>query len=123
MPRNLFYSKVDQQLVCERWQSVMRAIDATSVAGTWLRSRRVISTSGTSSVNPALAQFIVDDAFDPVEVTGPFDKRGLDLQYVAQQEEFVTRGWKRLHAVIESGDPIIEYPLPEVRGKLRSRYS
>lgn len=73
--------------------------------------------------NPALAQFIVDDDFDPVEVTGPFDKRELDLQYVAQQEEFVTRGWKRLHAVIESGDPIIEYPLPEIQDKLRSRYS
>ncbi len=72
--------------------------------------------------NPAIAQFIVDDAFDAVVVTGAFDKRKLDPQHVAQQEELVTRGWQRLHVVIDSGEPIIEYPLPEVQKNIRSRY-
>ncbi|MDG2206899.1 MAG: hypothetical protein P8K78_03250 [Pirellulales bacterium] len=73
--------------------------------------------------NPTLAQFIVDDAFDAVMVTGEFDKRDLDPQHVAQQEECVTRGWRRLCEVVDSEEPIIEYPLPEVQAKIRSRYA
>ena len=34
--------------------------------------------------NPALAQFIVDDAFKPVFAAGEFDKRNLDSLYVSQ---------------------------------------
>lgn len=64
--------------------------------------------------NPTQAQFIVDENFEPVQVDGPFDKTKLDPQYVAQQEELITRAWKRLHEVRSLGIPISEYPLPEV---------
>lgn len=64
--------------------------------------------------NPTQAQFIIDEGFEPVVVEGPFDKTKLDPQYVRQQEELVTRAWKRLQEVRSLGIPISEYPLPEV---------
>ncbi|MEK6238561.1 MAG: hypothetical protein N2C14_27900 [Planctomycetales bacterium] len=64
--------------------------------------------------NPVLAQFIVDDRFEPVAAKGDWDKRNLDPEYVRQREELVTRGWRRLKEVLQAGLPIIEYPLPEV---------
>lgn len=71
--------------------------------------------------NPALAQFIVDEKFEPVEVEGAFDKRALDPEFVGQREALVTRGWRRLREVTKLGLPIIEYPLPEVLEKIRTR--
>jgi hypothetical protein len=71
--------------------------------------------------NPALAQYIVADDFAPVAVEGPFDKRQLDRAYVHDQETLVTRGWHRLKEVAALGIPIIEYPLPEVLAKIKSR--
>ena len=68
--------------------------------------------------NPVLAQFIVDDAFEPVSVDGDFDKRLLDADYVRGQETLVTRGFRRLREVAHLDLPIIDYPLPEVRAKL-----
>jgi len=61
--------------------------------------------------DPTLAQFIVDPAFEPVVVEGPFDKRQLDGVEVAQREVLVTRGWRRLQEVRALGIPISEYPL------------
>ena len=72
--------------------------------------------------NPAVAQFIVDDAFSPVSTTGDFDKRNLDRRYVADQENLLTRGWQRLCELDGSDTPIIEYPLPEVRASMQLRY-
>ena len=69
--------------------------------------------------NPTLAQFIVDDDFEPAVVDGDFDKRQLDLEYVKGRETLVTRGWRRLKEVIHTEDAIINYPLPEVRAKMR----
>lgn len=70
--------------------------------------------------NPALAQFIVDERFKPpVTVEGPLDKRLMDPDFVREQEELLTRGWRRLREVVQQGLPIIEYPLPEVRERLR----
>ena len=63
--------------------------------------------------NPVLAQFIVDDRFEPAVVEGDFDKRKLDPTYVQQREALVTRGWQRLQQVAQSDIPIIEYPLEE----------
>lgn len=63
--------------------------------------------------NPVQAQFIVDDDFEPVVVEGPFSKTELDADYVRQQEDLVTRGWKRLHEVAGSGLPVDKYSLPE----------
>jgi hypothetical protein len=71
--------------------------------------------------NPALAQYIVADDFEPVVVEGPFDKRRLDPQYVQDQEALLTRGWERLNEVVQLGVPIIEYPLPEVLERIKGR--
>jgi hypothetical protein len=65
--------------------------------------------------NPTLAQFIVDERFEPVVVAGDFDKRTLDPAYVAQREALVTRGYQRLLELAKLDLPIIDYPLPEVR--------
>ena len=61
--------------------------------------------------NPVLAQFIVDPAFPPVEVSGDFDKRLLDEHFVRQREALVTRGWRRLAELVGSDTPVIDYPL------------
>lgn len=73
------------------------------------------------SCNQVLAQFIVDAAFPPIVVEGVFDKRQLDLEFVRQREEFVTRGWHRLQELAKtSGLSLLEYPLPDVQERLRS---
>jgi hypothetical protein len=61
--------------------------------------------------NPVDAQFIVDPAFEPVVVEGPFDKRHLDPADVARREALMTRAWQRLQQVRELGLAISEYPL------------
>jgi hypothetical protein len=65
--------------------------------------------------NPVLAQFIVDTSFQPVACEGAFAKEFLDPNSVAEQEERVTRAWRRLQQLPGSGLPILDYPLPEVR--------
>ncbi|MBA3481359.1 MAG: hypothetical protein H0T51_06045 [Pirellulales bacterium] len=71
--------------------------------------------------NPALAQYIVAEDFEPVTVEGPFDKRTLDAPFVREREALLTRGWRRLKEVARSGEPIINYPLPEVIEAIRTR--
>lgn len=66
--------------------------------------------------NPVLAQFIVDDDFPLVVVTGDFDKRTLDPDFVRQRESLVTRGWRRLRELSGSDIPVIDYPLSRVNG-------
>jgi hypothetical protein len=68
--------------------------------------------------NPMLAQFIVDPAFPRVHCVGAFARENLDPAYVAEEEQRVTRGWRRLQELPALGLPIIEYPLPEVRQRL-----
>ena len=65
--------------------------------------------------NPATAQYIVDPAFEPVRCEGFFGKESLDPAYVRDQEERVTRAWRRLQAIPTLGIAIPDYPLPEVR--------
>ncbi len=65
--------------------------------------------------NPATAQFIVDPRFEPVRCEGPFGRENLDAAFVAEQEERVTRAWRRLQELPTLGLTIGEYPLPEVR--------
>jgi len=64
--------------------------------------------------NPAMAQYIVDAAFSPVQCEGIFAKAQLDPAFVAAEEARVTRGWRRLQEIPTLGIPITEYPLPEV---------
>lgn len=67
--------------------------------------------------DPDLAQFIVDEKFEPVISDGPFDKRQLDREHVQQREELVTAGWHRLREVVKQRIPINEYPLPEFQSQ------
>jgi hypothetical protein len=69
--------------------------------------------------NPAVAQFIVDPAFEPVRCEGVFDKKDMDAAFVRQEEERVTRGWRRLQEVPTLRLPVTEYPFPEVRAAWR----
>jgi hypothetical protein len=71
--------------------------------------------------NPALAQFIVADNFETITAPEPFDKHGLDSEFVRQREILITRGWRRLREVAGRDLPILEYPLPEVIADLRRR--
>jgi hypothetical protein len=65
--------------------------------------------------NPILAQFVVDPAFEPVKCPGAFAKQHLDAEFVAHEEDRVTRGWRRLQEIPILGlSTIQEYPLPEV---------
>ncbi len=61
--------------------------------------------------NPTLSQFIVDERFAPVVVSGPFGKQHLDASDVSRREEWVTRGYRRLLEVRSLGIPISDYPL------------
>ena len=69
--------------------------------------------------NPAMAQYIVDAAFEPVRCDGVFAKETLDAAYVQEQEQRITRAWRRLQAIPTLGLPITEYPLPEVQAAWR----
>lgn len=65
--------------------------------------------------NPALAQFIVADDFEPISDSGDFAKNRLDPLFVRQREELVTRGWQRLKEIAKLEEVSIrEYPLPEI---------
>jgi hypothetical protein len=66
--------------------------------------------------NPALAQYIVDPAFEPVVCDGPFGKAGFDPEYVRAEEQRVTRGWRRLQEIPTLGLTIAEYPLAVTPG-------
>jgi len=72
--------------------------------------------------NPALAQFIVHDDFEPVELTDEFsalDKSMLDSAFVQERERLVTRGYDRLLELRKHRPSLLEYPLPEVRERLQ----
>ena len=61
---------------------------------------------------PEFAQFIVDDAFEPVPCDDPaLDKRRLPSEVRAAQEATFTRAWRRLQEVRELGVPVDQYPL------------
>jgi hypothetical protein len=62
--------------------------------------------------DPVLAQFIVVEGFLPVVVEeGPFAKVALDPQFVAEEEQRVTRGYMRLQELSARDLSIWDYPL------------
>jgi hypothetical protein len=71
--------------------------------------------------NSAVAQYIVDPAFEAMVCDGMFAKANLDADFVRQQEELVTRAWRRLQELPTLGLAIPEYPLPEVLERWRAR--
>ncbi|MCH2119522.1 MAG: hypothetical protein MK161_17710 [Pirellulales bacterium] len=83
----------------------------------------VLHTTGERHIrcNPALAQYIMADGFEPVVVSGAFDKRSLDADFVRAREALVSRGWKRLRETTGQEIPILDYPLPEVVAKIQAR--
>jgi hypothetical protein len=83
----------------------------------------LLHTTGERHIrcNPLLAQFIVDDAFSPIQAEAEFSKRTLDRDFVRQRERLVTRGYRRLREVAGQELPILDYPLPEVRAALQQR--
>ncbi len=71
--------------------------------------------------NPAVAQYIADPAFEPMVCDSMFAKANLDAEFVRQQEELVTRAWRRLQDLPTLGLAIPEYPLPEVLERWHER--
>ncbi len=67
--------------------------------------------------NPTLAQFITVEGFSPVVVEGLFGKSELDPDFVAEEEARVSRGYRRLLAILAEELVLTEYPLPEVRSR------
>ncbi|MBX7104524.1 MAG: hypothetical protein K1X57_10620 [Gemmataceae bacterium] len=61
--------------------------------------------------NPAVAQYIVDPAFDPVTCPGPFGKAELDAEFVRAEEQRITRAWRRLQVIPTLGLSLEQYPL------------
>ncbi|MCI0380431.1 MAG: hypothetical protein L0215_22835 [Gemmataceae bacterium] len=70
--------------------------------------------------NPATAQYIVDASFESMRCEGVFAKEHLDVDFVREQEERITRAWRRLQEIPRLGIPITEYPLPEVLEKWKN---
>ena len=70
--------------------------------------------------NPSLAQFIVHPEFPAIAAAADFCKELLDPRFVEERERLITRGWLRLKelATLE-GLSILEYPLPEVRERMK----
>lgn len=71
--------------------------------------------------NPVVAQFIIHEEFESLQVDGVFDKASLDTDYVASRTELVTRGYARLLeiAATEGDRDVTAYPLPEAIKKYR----
>ena len=69
--------------------------------------------------DPTLAQFIIWEGFEPVLVDGPFSKRFLDPQFVAEEEKRVSRAYGRLVEIARSPEPvpIVDYPIALTDGR------
>jgi hypothetical protein len=64
---------------------------------------------------PALAQYIVDPNFEPVEDADPAtDRRQQPEDTIRSMTSLVTRAWRRLQEIPGSGLSIAEYPLSGV---------
>ena len=61
--------------------------------------------------NPALAQYIVNDAIETPTVPGDFGKANLDPAFVLGEEARVSAGYRRLLAIPTLGLSVPEYPL------------
>lgn len=64
--------------------------------------------------NPVLAQFVVDESFEPVLCAGAFSKIHLDSEFVRHEEGRVTAAFLRLRELVTQNVPIADYPLADV---------
>ena len=113
-------AKCEQGYLCEVCGAEVEGITESDlylryVLGEVEPERLPVSPERHVRCNPALAQYIVDPAFEPVRCDGPFAKESLDPAWVAGEETRVTRGWRRLQEIPTLGISLLEYPLPEVR--------
>jgi hypothetical protein len=69
--------------------------------------------------NPILAQFIVDESFEPVSGAGAFSKDQLDPDFVQSEERRVTLGYLRLRELATTELTVAEYPLDHVIARRR----
>ncbi|MFO1005313.1 MAG: hypothetical protein U0929_05085 [Planctomycetaceae bacterium] len=112
-------AQCDQGYLCEVCGDPVELIEGSDLYLRFIlgevEARALLSTPERHlRCNPVVAQFIVDPAFDPIAVDGPFNKAEMDHDSVTARESLVTRAWKRLQEVRQLGLPISEYPLPEV---------
>ena len=73
--------------------------------------------------NPVLSQFIQHPDFEAITVSGPFDRRGLDTEYVAARDALVSDGFARLLEIAASGGDrdVTAYPLADAIRKYRDQ--
>jgi len=118
----LFMARCDEGYLCEVCGQPVKNITESDL---YLRyvigevdSRQLLAAPERHiRCNPTLAQFIVDEKFEPVAMDGPFAKQELDRQDVADREATVTKGWRRLRELPGSGLPISEYPLEQIQNQ------
>jgi len=67
------------------------------------------------SCNPAIGQFILDKKFEGVLAEGLASTRELDPEFCRQQEEWFTKGYRRLEFLQKNrrGLTIDQYPIPK----------
>jgi hypothetical protein len=70
--------------------------------------------------NSVLAQFIVDESFEPVIGVGAFSKIHLDPEFVRNEENRVTTAFLRLRELATLNVAIADYPLPDVIARRQS---
>jgi hypothetical protein len=113
--------KCDEGYVCEVCGRYVEEITDSDlylryVLGEILLERLHLQRERHIRCNPSLAQFIVDERFEPVMCDGPFAKSGLDAEYVRSEEARVSAAWQQLQAIPTLGLHIAEYPRLGGRG-------
>ncbi len=109
-------AKCDQGYLCTICGKAVESLEESElylryVAG-WVDAELLHTTPDRHlRCSPAIAQFIVDDRFEPVTCHGEFAKENLDPQTVQQREQLLTRAWRRLLEVKGSSLPIVDYPV------------
>jgi len=119
-------AKCDEGYICEICQKDVGQITESDLYlryVTGLIDPEVLHTSSERHIrcNPTLAQYIVADEFESVDVNGPFDKRNLDSEFVAERETLMTRGFHRLQELKGHEGNVLEYPLPDIIERLQSK--
>lgn len=66
--------------------------------------------------NPALAQYIADESFPPVDCAGVFAKANFEAEFVEREQRRVTRAWRRLQQLPTLGLSIDQYPINATEG-------
>lgn len=111
-------AKCDQGYLCEVCSQEVTSIVESDlylryVIGQLDAERLHLSPERHLRCNPTLAQYIMDQRFEPIEVTGEFARSGLDPEFVETHSAIVSQGYRRLWQINEAIEPIslLDYPL------------